>query len=163
MDKRTTELYGFLMADGCMDREKITEFTGMLAGLENPEEALPMLEALSGKHPLLFMWHLGRQYALSARKMYNAGNISGAAALYEKSASAYADAYDDEFETPPDILPTLWNLSIAYESLGQHDKCIGILRKGLEYSRMFARWDRHFQEYVSDFEKAIGNDIQKEE
>lgn len=140
---------------GGKDRESNYILVEKLKEEKDPEKYLAALEELASLYPWAFSYYLARQYSQCARKHYDAGGIGDAAAMYERSVSMYEDTYDDEYETPPEILNVLWNLSVVYETMKLYEKSIETISKGLEYSEMYAKIDDYYSKYVSDFKNAL--------
>lgn len=94
-------------------------------------------------------------YKESSVAFYVKKDYSKCEELLKKSVSLYARTYDDEYETPPEIMSSLLMLSDLYRLAGNAKKQLRSLRKALSYARMYAGWDCNFERYVKEFSDAI--------
>lgn len=81
----------------------------------------------------------------------NHGDSNSAEKMYLKAVELYKDTYDDEFETPPDILSPLWNLALLYRESGHADKAAEYADEGIGYCKEFASIEDIFNNWLEKF------------
>ena len=94
-------------------------------------------------------------YTDAARRLYGKKDYVKSEALVKKAIAKYAKAYDDEYETPPEIMTSLHFLSELYSISGRTDLQLKALRKALSYAKMYAEWDCNFNRYVDKYKDCI--------
>lgn len=83
------------------------------------------------------------------------GDMQQAEDLYRASVRQYEQLYDDQYETPPQILAALVNLALVYADTGRYDQEARALEKALAYGRDFARYDENFLPRVVELENDL--------
>ena len=83
------------------------------------------------------------------------GDMQQAEDLYQASIRQYEQLYDDQYETPPQILAALGNLALVYADTGRYDQEVRALEKALAYGREFARCDENFLPRVVELENDL--------
>lgn len=118
------------------------------------KEKFARLSAVSAKFPLsLTSFKLAGLLLKAGIAADKDGNTAAAAEMYEKSAEMYENSYDDEFETPPQILSPLWNLALLYEASGKPDKAVPYMDKGIAYSKRFAKFYDIYGTWLKEFQQ----------
>lgn len=87
----------------------------------------------------------------TAMALQSAGNLELAVCVYLKAINNYENCYDDEFETPPAILSSIWNMALLYESNGNIEEAVKWFEKGKVWSSRLAKWDDRFQKNIHEF------------
>ena len=112
-------------------------------------------ETVARKYPALYMERLADYYLSQGKRLADMGETEQAERLLLKSLEKYKKSYDDAYEIPPSILTVCRNLAILYERRGANGEALKMWRRGLRYSRMFARCDSNFERSAESFRKAI--------
>lgn len=97
-----------------------------------------------------YQFHLAKSYVTH-------GQIERAEQMYVLSIDSFEKTYDEESETPPTILPALWNLSLIYQETNRHDLALQTLEKGLEFAEMYAKWDENYSNWVTELTDALSD------
>ncbi len=119
------------------------------------DEQAKRYETVARKYPALYMERLAGYYLSQGKRLADAGETEQAERLWLKSLEKYKRSYDDAYEIPPSILTVCRNLAILYECRGAKEEALKMWRRGLRYSRMFARLDDNFERCAESFRNAM--------
>lgn len=105
--------------------------------------------------PMVYLRPAAEWYTDAARRLYGKKDYAKSEALMKKAIAKYAKAYDDEYETPPEIMTSLHFLSELYRITGRTELQLKTLRKALSYAKMYAEWDCNFNRYIDKYKDCI--------
>ena len=105
--------------------------------------------------PMVYLRPAAEWYTDAARRLYGKKDYAKSEALMKKAIAKYAKTYDDEYETPPEIMTSLHFLSELYRITGRTELQLKALRKALSYAKMYAEWDCNFNRYVDKYKDCI--------
>lgn len=117
-------------------------------------------EYVAKRKPLTYPKPVARWYREASVEFYRKRRYAECEKMLKKSVLWYGKAYDDEYETPPEIMTSLYLMSDLYRIQGRRDARVRALKKALSYAEYFAELDGNFRKYVSGYREEL-EDIKK--